>query len=197
MADETIEAAKATLRQRARQQRANVPQSERADAAKAAAAHFFQSIVLPPGAIVAAYWPIRDELDCRPVLTQLMDSGQPVCLPVVLGEEQPLELRLWQEGVPLYPSGFGTLAPPEDAPHAEPDFVLMPLLGFDRLGTRLGYGGGYYDRTLDTLSHRPKLIGFAYAVQELEHVPREPHDVPLDAVVTEKGVRVFPGSQLA
>jgi 5-formyltetrahydrofolate cyclo-ligase len=126
-----------------------------------------------------------------------MDTGQPVCLPVVLGDSQPLELRLWQEGAPLYPSGFGTLAPPDDAPRAEPDIILMPLLGFDRLGTRLGYGGGYYDRTLEALSHKPKLIGFAFAAQELEHVPREPHDVPLDAVVTEKGARIFPGSQLA
>jgi 5-formyltetrahydrofolate cyclo-ligase len=197
MADETIEAAKAALRQRARQQRANVPQAGRLGAAKAAADHFFDAIVVPPGAIVAAYWPIRDELDCRGVLTKLMDSGQPVCLPVVLGDNLPLELRLWQEGAPLYPSGFGTLAPPDDAPHAEPDIVLMPLLGFDRLGTRLGYGGGYYDRTLKALRHKPKLIGFAYAAQELEHVPREPHDVPLDAVVTEKGARIFSGSQLA
>jgi 5-formyltetrahydrofolate cyclo-ligase len=191
MPDESIEAAKAALRTRALAQRAAFLATERPGAAKAAAEHFFAGFTLPAGAIVAAYWPIRDELDCRPVLTRLMDSGQPVCLPVVLGDEQPLELRLWEEGAPLYPSGFGTLAPAESAPKVEPDYVLMPLLGFDKLGTRLGYGGGYYDRTLAEFLDMPQLIGFAYSGQELDFVPREPHDMPLDAVVTEIGVRFF------
>jgi 5-formyltetrahydrofolate cyclo-ligase len=189
MPDESIEAAKAALRIRALAQRAALPQNP--DAAKAAAGAFFSGFTLPAGAIVAAYWPIRDELDCRPVLTKLMDSGQPVCLPVVLGDAEPLELRLWEEGAALYPSGFGTLAPAESAPKVEPDFVLMPLLGFDKHGTRLGYGGGYYDRTLAALAQRPRLIGFAYSGQELDFVPREAHDIPLDAIVTEKGVRHF------
>lgn len=79
----------------------------------------------------------------------------------------------------------------EEAPRAELNVILMPLLGFDKLGTRLGYGGGYYDRTLALLTKRPRLIGFAFALQELEHIPREAHDVPLDAIVTERGVRNF------
>jgi 5-formyltetrahydrofolate cyclo-ligase len=191
MSDVKIEEAKAALRVKAHAQRAAFFQSLRADAAKAAAGHFFQGVALVPGEIVAAYWPIRDELDVKPVLTRLMDSGQPVCLPVVLGHGMPLELRLWEQGAPLYPSGFGTLAPDELAPHAEPDVILMPLLGFDKDGTRLGYGGGYYDRTLMGLSKRPKLIGFAFAAQQFDHIPREPHDVPLDAVVTEKGMTRF------
>lgn len=191
MVDETIEAAKAALRTRALAQRAGLRNTERPEAAKQAATHFFAGFPLPPGAIVAGYWPIRDEMDCRPMLTRLMDSGQPVCLPVVVADDQPLELRLWEEGAALYPSGFGTLAPADDAPKVEPDYVLMPLLGFDRLGTRLGYGGGYYDRTLAGLSHKPKLIGLAFAGQELEFVPRDTHDAPLDAVVTEAGVRHF------
>jgi 5-formyltetrahydrofolate cyclo-ligase len=73
----------------------------------------------------------------------------------------------------------------------EPDIILMPLLGFDKHGTRLGYGGGYYDRTLAHLTRRPKLLGFAFARQEVDYIPREAHDVPLDAVVTEIGVRHF------
>ena len=132
--------------------------------------------------VVAAYWPIRDELDIKHLIVKLMDSGQPVALPVVLGDEQPLELRLWQEGAPLYEAGFGTLAP---------DVILMPLLGFDSAGTRLGYGGGYYDRTLAALSKRPRLIGFAFALQEVDHIPRQAHDVPLDMIVTDAGVRQF------
>ena len=191
MIDAGIEEAKAGLRALAHKRRAAIYANVRADAAKQAAAHFLDNVVLDPKEIVAAYWPIRDELDCRPVLTRLVDSGQPVCLPVVLGDEEPLELRLWAEGEPLYPSGFGTLAPAETAPLVEPDVILMPLLGFDKHGTRLGYGGGYYDRTLARLGKMPRLIGLAFAAQELDHVPRDSHDVPLDAVVTEAGYRSF------
>jgi 5-formyltetrahydrofolate cyclo-ligase len=191
MGDETIEDVKARLRAQARQARASLDHAERAEAAEAAAQHFFGQIALAPGEIVAAYWRIRDELDCQPILVKLMDSGQPVLLPVVTGAEEPLELRIWEEGAALYESGFGTLAPAETAPRAEPDVVLIPLLGFDKTGTRLGYGGGYYDRTLASLSKKPKLIGLAFAAQELDHIPREPHDVPLDAIVTETGVRFF------
>lgn len=196
MTDIAIEEAKAALRARAHTQRATLLQGNRGDAAKAASEHFFSGVVLRPGEVVAAYWPIRDELDCKLVLTRLMDEGQPVCLPVVLGADQPLELRLWERGAALYPSGFGTLAPDENAPLAEPDIVLMPLLGFDRQGTRLGYGGGHYDRTLAAMSHPPRLIGFAFSAQELNHIPRETHDVPLDAVVTELGIHHF-GAQAA
>ena len=191
MSDATIEQAKAALRAAAHKKRAAFHPSLRNEAAAAAASHFFESVPLAAGEIVAGYWPIRDELDVRPVIARLMDAGQPVCLPVVQGDEQPLELRLWQEGAPLYEAGFGTLAPAEDAPDAVPHVMLVPLLGFDGHGTRLGYGGGYYDRTLGSLAVRPRLIGFAFALQEVDHIPRDAHDVPLDVIVTEQGVRTF------
>jgi 5-formyltetrahydrofolate cyclo-ligase len=196
MTDVTIEEAKAALRALAHKQRATFLQGYRQDAAKAAAEHFFAGVSLRPAEVIAAYWPIRDEIDCRLVLTRLMDEGQKVCLPVVRGENEPLELRLWEHGAALYPSGFGTLAPDESAPLVEPDVVLMPLLGFDQQGTRLGYGGGYYDRTLAAASHSPRLIGFAFSAQELNHIPRDIHDIPLDAVVTEQGIRHF-GARVA
>jgi 5-formyltetrahydrofolate cyclo-ligase len=190
--DTEIEAAKAALRIKARETRAAILNSTRAGAAKAAAEHFFSNVPLAPGEIVAGYWRIKDEMDCQPILIRLMDIlRQPVCLPVVVGEDQPLELRLWEQGTPLYESGFGTLAPAELAPQVEPDLIIMPLLGFDAAGTRLGYGGGYYDRTLARLSKRPRLIGLAFAAQELAAIPHEAHDVPLDAIVTETGVRHF------
>ncbi|MFY8030941.1 MAG: 5-formyltetrahydrofolate cyclo-ligase [Devosia sp.] len=191
MSDATIDATKAELRRKARAQRAALSDSRRAEASAAATAHFFRDIKLLPEEMVAAFWPIRDEIDVKPVLTRLMDDGQPVCLPVVLGEGQPLELRHWRDGAALYPSGFGTLAPDELAPVVVPDVMLMPLLGFDKHGTRLGYGGGYYDRTLQSLARRPRLVGFAFSAQAFDFIPREPHDVPLDAVVTEDGVTVF------
>jgi 5-formyltetrahydrofolate cyclo-ligase len=194
MIDAGIEEAKAGLRAAAHKKRAAIYSNLRADAARAAAEHFHASVKLAPGDVVAVYWPIRDELDCRPVLTRLVDAGQPVCLPVVLGDGLPLELRLWEEGAPLFPSGFGTLAPAETAPIVEPDVIVMPLLGFDKHGTRLGYGGGYYDRTLAMLSSPPRLIGYAFAGQEVDHVPRDAHDIPLDAVVTEAGYRSFKGA---
>jgi 5-formyltetrahydrofolate cyclo-ligase len=189
--DAQIEEAKAALRLKARSNRAAILNSTRGDAARAVADHFFRAVTLAPGEIVAGYWRIKDEMDCQPILIRLMDSYQPVCLPVVLGDEQPLELRLWEQSAPLYEAGFGTLAPSELAPQVEPDVILMPLLGFDKRGTRLGYGGGYYDRTLERLSKRPRLIGLAFAVQELEDIPREAHDVPLDSIVTEQGARHF------
>jgi 5-formyltetrahydrofolate cyclo-ligase len=189
--DANIEEAKAALRLKARAARAAIFNSTRSDAAKAVAEHFFKSVTLAPSDIVAAYWRIKDEMDVQPILVRLMDSFQPVCLPVVLGDDEPLELRLWEQGAPLYEAGFGTLAPSELSPQVEPDVILMPLLGFDKRGTRLGYGGGYYDRTLERLSKRPRLIGIAFAAQELEDIPREAHDVPLDTIVTEAGVRHF------
>ena len=191
MVDEKIEEAKAALRIKAHAARAALPQADRADAALAVMRHFFEGITLRAGDVVAAYWRIRDELDCQPILVKLMDSNQTVVLPVVLGPEQPLDLRVWEQGASLYESGFGTLAPSELAPKAEPDIVIMPLLGFDGRGTRLGYGGGYYDRTLAAMAKKPRLIGLAFAAQELDRIPRETHDVPLDAIVTEAGVRHF------
>lgn len=191
LADPRVEEAKAALRTKARANRASILNSLRPDAARTVAEHFFRAVTLKPTDVVAGYWRIKDEMDVQPILVRLMDTFQPVCLPVVLGDEEPLELRLWEQGAPLYEAGFGTLAPSELAPKVEPDVILMPLLGFDKRGTRLGYGGGYYDRTLERLSKRPRLIGIAYAAQELEDIPREAHDVPLDTVITEKGAHHF------
>ncbi len=190
---ETDEEIKAGLRSAAHKRRAQMHAGERAEASAAAGRHFLDAEVLAPGEMVAGYWPIRDELDLKPLIIRLMDAGQPVCLPVVLGDELPLELRHWQPAAPLYPAGFGTLAPEDGAPVVVPDVILMPLLGFDRQGTRLGYGGGYYDRTLAKLATKPRLVGFAFSCQQFDEIPRQPHDIPLDMVVTEIGVRQFSG----
>lgn len=191
MTDTMIEEAKAALRERAHTQRATFLENHRTAAARTVADLFFAAVKPQPDEVVAAYWPIRDELDCREIVTRLLDEGRRVCLPVVVGRDQPLEMRVWERGAPLYPAGFGTLAPDESAPVAEPDVVLVPLLGFDKHGTRLGYGGGYYDRTIAAMKDMPRLIGFAFSVQEVDLVPREPHDLQLDAVITERGVRHF------
>ncbi len=191
MADTQIEATKAALRVKALATRSALRDAARTAASRSAAQHFFQAVALAPTDIVAGYWPIRGEMDVQPILVRLMDTFQPVCLPVVLGDTEPLSLRLWEQGAPLYEAGFGTLAPSELAPAVEPDVIIMPLLGFDKHGTRLGYGGGYYDRTLDRLGKRPRLVGIAFAAQEIDEIPRELHDVPLDMIVTEHGARSF------
>jgi 5-formyltetrahydrofolate cyclo-ligase len=191
VADPNIEEAKAALRLKARSTRAAIQHIARTPAAKAVAEHFFKSVSLRPNEIVAGYWRIKDEMDCQPILIRLMDSFQPVCLPVVLGDELPLELRLWEQGTPLYEAGFGTLAPSELSPQVEPDVIIVPLLGFDKRGTRLGYGGGYYDRTLERMSKKPRLVGIAFAAQEIDDIPRDAHDVPLDVIITEQGARAF------
>jgi 5-formyltetrahydrofolate cyclo-ligase len=191
MIDADIEEAKAALRERAHAQRQSAAKAAGGEAAATAVEHFFEGVALHPDDVVAAYWPIRDELDCRPILARLMDNGQRVCLPAVLGDEQPLQLRLWEQDAPLYPSGFGTLAPIETAPVLAPNIIIVPLLAFDAFGTRLGYGKGHYDRTIAAIGRRPRVIGFAYAGQEMERLPRALHDVPLDMVVTEQGVVHF------
>jgi 5-formyltetrahydrofolate cyclo-ligase len=191
MTDSAIEEAKADLRIKARARRAALSEPFRIEAAQAAGRNFFDAVPLREGAVVAGYWRIRDEMDCQPILIRLMDSGQPVCLPVVTGDDEPLVMRLWEEGAALYPSGFGTLAPSELAPAVEPDVIVVPLLGFDASGTRLGYGGGYYDRTLARMLKRPLLVGLAFSAQRIGRIPREPHDVPLDYIVTETGATRF------
>ena len=191
MADQAFEEEKAALRTEAHAARAALSNEDRAEAAKAVAEHFFDSVAFGPGDVIAGYWRIRDELDCQPILVRLMDSGQKVLLPVVQGDDEPLDMRVWEADAPLYEAGFGTLAPSDLAPRAVPDLVLMPLLGFDNEGTRLGYGGGYYDRTLAVLPKKPLLVGLAFAAQELAHIPRDAHDVPLDMVITEAGIRFF------
>lgn len=191
MADTSPESAKTRLRSEADARRRAIPADFRKTSAAAIARHFFDAVPIEQAQVVAGYWPIRDEIDTQAILLQLMQRGQAVCLPVVRGQNEKLDFRLWEEGAALYPSGFGILAPAETAPVAIPDIVLMPLLGFDRLGTRLGYGGGYYDRTLGALAQKPLLIGLAFAAQEFPRIPRETHDHPLDMVITENGARPF------
>lgn len=186
-----IAALKAALRQEALKRRKAMHEAVRHEASVRAARHFFDNVELVPGACVGGYWPIRDELDVRLILGPLMDRIQPLALPVVEGPELPLRFRRWEDGAPLVEAGFGSLAPGPEAMIVVPDLLLVPVLGFDRLGTRLGYGGGYYDRTVAAMAVRPRLIGLAFARQEFDQLPALPHDMRLDAVVTEAGFRRF------
>lgn len=143
----------------------------------------------PPGAVVGGYHPIRSEIDPRPLMAALEAAGCVLALPCTppRGADGGLVFRRLDAMHPLARSAFGVLEPPPAAPLVEPDVVLVPLLAFDRTGARLGYGAGHYDRTLPALRRRPgfRAIGLAYAAQEVERLPTEPHDAPLDGILTE------------
>ena len=141
------------------------------------------------GVPLAGYLPMRTEIDPVPALAEAAVHG-PVGMPVIVAKDAPLRFRVWTPGCATVPGTFG--APiPESGDWMVPDILIVPLVAFDRQGGRLGYGGGFYDRTLAALrAQRPVLaIGCAYAAQEAEDLPLEPTDQPLDMVVTEQGVR--------
>jgi len=148
---------------------------------------------LKRGWTIAGYWPLEDEADPRKLADILLALGHPILLPRVMGRRRPLSFRHWREGDATEKSAFGVIEPLESAPAARPDAVFVPMLAFDARGFRLGYGGGYYDRSLASLrAQGPVLaIGVAYAGQETAALPHEAHDERLDLVVTEKGVRRF------
>lgn len=152
--------------------------------------HLATAVAPAPGAVVSAYWPMRDEIDPLPALRHFAELGHPTCLPVVAGKARPLVFRAWTPGRPLVPAPFGTSVPPPEAPVLEPDLLLVPLLAFDRAGYRLGYGGGFYDRSLAALRARKAVlaVGVAFAGQERPVVPHDALDQRLDLVVTEAGV---------
>jgi 5-formyltetrahydrofolate cyclo-ligase len=143
------------------------------------------------GVPLAGYMPIRSEIDPLPAMAEAAAHG-PVAVPVIAGADLPLDFSLWEPGCALREGPFGAMVPEVDR-FIEPEILIVPLVAFDRAGGRLGYGGGFYDRTLERLrSRRPTLaIGFAYAAQEAEGLPLEPTDQPLDMVVTETEVISF------
>ena len=148
---------------------------------------------LKPSQVISIYWPLGDELDPLPLLTQLHSLGHKMVLPVMLGAGKPLVFRRWQPGDQLQDAGFGTKEPLDDQPQLEPDVILAPLLAFDQQGYRLGYGGGFYDRTLDQLrQHKQvKVFGLAFAEQEVSRVVRGQYDQALDGMVTPTALTTF------
>ena len=138
-------------------------------------------------AVVSAFHPIRDEPDILALLAALAGDGYATALPVVVGRGAHLTFRLWRPGEPTLLGGMGIPEPLESARAVEPDLLFVPLACFDRRGHRIGYGAGYYDRTLALLraTKRIHAVGVAYGVCEVAAVPYEAHDQSLDAVVTE------------
>jgi 5-formyltetrahydrofolate cyclo-ligase len=159
-------------------------------AALAVRDHFLSSVKLAPAAVVGGYWPIGTELDVRPLLMALHARGHVCALPAAV-RSQPLIFHVWQPNDPLVAGVFGTLVPDSRTPIVVPDLMLVPLLAFDERGMRVGYGGGYIDRTIPDIRRRKPLltVGIAYAAQQVAKVPTDAFDQRLDWVITENGAK--------
>jgi 5-formyltetrahydrofolate cyclo-ligase len=160
--------------------------AHRADAAQALAARAFP-LAPVAGIEIAGYWPIRSELDPRPLMRRLAAGGARLSLPVVIARDAPLAFRRWREGDALSQGAFGIGQPPPHEPEVAPDVLLVPLAAFDRRGHRIGYGAGHYDRTLAAMrgARAVVAVGLAFAAQEVADVAADAHDVALDLVLTE------------
>jgi 5-formyltetrahydrofolate cyclo-ligase len=160
------------------------------EAARRVAENFVAEIPIEAGTAVSGYLPINGEIDVRPLLAGLGVRGHPLALPVVTAPRSPLAFRAWVDGAPLEDGPFGTCHPAEAAVGVVPDLLVVPLLAFDRAGRRLGYGGGYYDRTLMALRTEKSVlaVGVAYSEQEVADVPCDDTDALLDWVVTDREV---------
>jgi 5-formyltetrahydrofolate cyclo-ligase len=141
-----------------------------------------------PGITLGVYWPFQAEFDPRPMIDWLSTVGSPVALPVVVNKKGPLEYRAWRPGEKLV-DGVWNIPIPERRQIVIPQAVLAPLVGFDRDCYRLGYGGGYFDRTLAALAPRPWAIGVGFELSRLESIYPQDFDIPMDLIVTESGAQ--------
>ena len=161
---------------------------EAPDAAERAVGHLPKAL-LERCRIVGGYRAQGAELDPWPLMAAFAKAGARLALPAAISLDAPLAFRAWTEGDPLEPDAAGIASPRAGAAEVQPDLVITPLLAFDRSGARMGQGGGHYDRTLEALRARGPVfaLGLAYAGQQVARIPTEPHDQPLDAILTEKG----------
>ncbi|MCA0030931.1 5-formyltetrahydrofolate cyclo-ligase [Mesorhizobium sp. B263B2A] len=136
------------------------------------------------GRIVSGYWPFRGEPDLRNWSIKIIERGGRIALPVVIRKGWPLEFRSWRPGDPLE-RGVWNILVPSRGPSVLPDIVIAPVVGFDGANYRLGYGGGFFDRTLAAMQRRPLVIGVGYTGSRLRTIHPQPHDIPMDVIVTD------------
>jgi len=189
--------AKAALRTTAQQTRKDAASNDPGDAALLIAQALTKALdagfITPPTTCVSGYLPLGNEIDPRPAMDRLAQQGWTMALPVVVAKNTPLEFREWTPGAPLEDGSLRTRHPAEGARVVNPGLILSPMLSFDAAGYRLGWGGGFYDRTI--AERRPSgalFIGCAYSAQQVDNCPRGPYDMALDAVVTEQGFSKVP-----
>ena len=184
---------KAALRKAAFTRRRAADLSSNGEASRAAMDHFLAAGLHTGAGVISGYCPIRTEIDPTPLMEALHAAGHRLCVPVIQGRGLALKFREWHPGAEMIEGEFGALVPVA-GDWLEPRLLIAPLLAFDANGGRLGYGGGFYDRSLkgrraqDRTGRRTLAVGFAYSAQQVEAVPRGPTDQPLDAIVTEHGL---------
>lgn len=186
--------AKKRARLVARDRRSAAQAASGIDAASAFARHFFAAFTPAPGTVIAGYSPISSEADPMAILKEARARGFGCALPAVEGPQKPLRFLRWQPGDPLIDGPHGTRQPSWDAASVTPQLVIVPLLAFDKVGRRLGYGGGYYDRTLAFLRggvDKIVAVGLAFSGQEADELPEHDGDQRLDWIVTERGATAF------
>jgi 5-formyltetrahydrofolate cyclo-ligase len=186
MAD-VVETAKRALRREAAERRRAAVRAA-PQAGLALRDRFLAAMTPEAGVPASAYWPLDDELDPRPLFMALHGRGHPVGLPVIVAKGQPLLFRRWTPDAALVRGPFRVMTPPAEAQEVVPRLLLVPLLAFDRRGYRLGYGGGFYDRTIAKLRATDDVlaVGVGVAAQEADAVPHDETDEPLDWVVTDQ-----------
>lgn len=167
--------------------RDGLPASDRTRADRAIRSNLDRERVLEP-VDTAIYWPLPGEFDTRPLMQRVLDLGGRVAVPAIVARNAPLEFWLWDGQSRLQPRGPWDIPAPIVRRPVDPELLFIPLLGFDAAGHRLGNGGGYFDRTLAALDNRPVAIGIGYEHGRLDTIFPQPHDVPLDAIVTENGL---------
>ena len=154
-------------------------------------AEWAQRIPVEPGDVVSGFWPMRSEVDVRPLMFAFREQGARLCLPAIL-DKTTIVFRELMRGAEMVDMGFGTYGPGPEAEVLQPVLMLVPLAAFDARGHRIGYGAGYYDRAIAKLQagpRPPRLVGIAFDCQQVELVPEQPHDVVIPEMLTESGLR--------
>ncbi|MEP2981070.1 MAG: 5-formyltetrahydrofolate cyclo-ligase [Lentilitoribacter sp.] len=184
-----IKTLKTQIRNMALSLRNGLTDAERVQFSKQIKSFFFE-LDIAPNAITSAFLPIKTEVDLNELIHELWSQHRSVCLPYMLDKEN-IEFREYNKTTELIDNGFGTLAPSGASEVVDPDVMLVPLSAFDETGGRIGYGAGFYDRAIVKLldnDKTPLLIGIAFACQQVDRVPCEDHDIPLDMILTENGL---------
>lgn len=181
-----ISAWRKDMRARLLEERMAVPAEKRAEWSARISAHLLERIEAAGGKMVSAYWPIRGEPELRPLLRTLQERGIGTALPVAVALRQPLVFREWKQGARLE-RGLWKIPFPADGAEVIPDIVISPVVGYDPQNYRLGYGGGFFDRTLAGLPTKPLVLGIGYSIAAIPTIYPQPHDIPMSEIITELG----------
>jgi 5-formyltetrahydrofolate cyclo-ligase len=154
-----------------------------------------QAFALPPDKVIAFCWPYKGEVDVRFAIRAFRTQGAMAALPAVTAKAAPLEFRSWWPGVTMKPGALA-IPVPQNTPAVTPDMAIVPVVGFDPEGYRLGYGGGYFDRTLAALPRKPITVGVGFEAARLPTIHPQPHDIAMDFIVTEAGIHAVRDGRL-